>query len=621
MHVVVLTCSPPGEERYWGDSYYGEGLRRAWQRAGHTADVRHMEHWSDPIRDADLAIMLQSSHPYIPRPGVTTLAWLLCHPSRLSYEELAAYDGLLVSSPTFLQLVQQHVDRPSTLLLQATDRRFFVAPPYDKRLDLVFVGNNHVQGGRRILYDLAAEDAGLAVWGKGWGGVLPPGVLRGEFIEWSQLPKLYASARLVLNDHHPDMRRHGFLNNRTFDVLAAGALVLNDVVPGTAHCLQVPQYGDLRALREQIHYYLRKPEQRDRRVAALQQEVMSRHTLDQRVAEILRFLPQVKQSRRMRSSRPLHGAPAARAKSLPTVGVVIPTYNRAGMLGDTLSALFAQTHLPDEVLLVDDGSSDQTLQVARDFGERLRILPVQHGGKSRALNQAIPELRSEWVWILDDDDLPLPNKLEVQLRFLAQHPGVDVCYTDAYVADRYGRTVDYWPALRVPPDALYARLIQGNFICQSSTLVRAACYRRHPPYDAETGLCEDWDMWLHLARDCTFEALPVPTMIYRVHRDWKSVNLDNAWSARDAVRSQAAIHALLRKHWRLFSTAGATDSGSTPNMQPDSELLRNWGACFLRWEMAVELAEVERMLKEEATGVMAASAGTRHDMELPSHGR
>src|SRR5262245_55635717 len=97
---------------------------------------------------------------------------------------------------------------------------------------------------------------------------------------------------------------------------------------------------------------------------------------------------------------------------LPRITVVVPTYDRAHYLGESLDSVLAQTLPAAEVIVVNDGSTDRTEEVLARFGDRLQVLRTPQGGKSVAVNAALAVAKGEYVWILDDDDVAMPDALE-----------------------------------------------------------------------------------------------------------------------------------------------------------------------------------------------------------------
>jgi glycosyltransferase involved in cell wall biosynthesis len=117
------------------------------------------------------------------------------------------------------------------------------------------------------------------------------------------------------------------------------------------------------------------------------------------------------------------------------VSVIIPTYNRAGSLPHTVASILQQTHPPLEVIIVDDGSTDDTEAVCAGLPHPVRYVCQANGGVSAARNRGIGEARGEWVALADSDDLWTPRKLEVQLAALAQVPNARWCASDCLVVD------------------------------------------------------------------------------------------------------------------------------------------------------------------------------------------
>src|SRR3954471_14240389 len=98
------------------------------------------------------------------------------------------------------------------------------------------------------------------------------------------------------------------------------------------------------------------------------------------------------------------------------VSIVIPTYNRARYLRECLESVLSQTVPPLEVIVIDDGSEDETCSTVAAFGAPVRYVWKENGGKPRALNFAIPQVQGEFVWMFDDDDVALPHAIETRAR-------------------------------------------------------------------------------------------------------------------------------------------------------------------------------------------------------------
>jgi hypothetical protein len=157
--------------------------------------------------------------------------WVISHPDSVEPAELDGYDLVFAASHPWSAAMSERSGREVIPLLQATE----VTPPtgvIERRPGAVFVGNRY-DGRDRPIVDWALEvGIPLTVHGRGWEGRLPEGVWASEYLDPRRLPEVYAAHEVVLADHWPDMARHGFVANRVFDGLAAGAVVVCDPVAG-----------------------------------------------------------------------------------------------------------------------------------------------------------------------------------------------------------------------------------------------------------------------------------------------------------------------------------------------------------------------------------------------------
>ena len=172
-----------------------------------------------------------------------------------------------------------------------------------------------------------------------------------------------------------------------------------------------------------------------------------------------------------------------------TVSVVIPAYNGALTLPRTIESALAQTAPPLEILVVDDGSADDTAAVAERFGAPVRVLRQANAGPAAARNHGVREARGQWIALLDADDQWAPQKLERQLQF-AQQPGVGLVHT--LVMDQQ---------LAVPPVLDFALMWERNWIVNSTVLVRREAFLALGGFDETRELIsvEDYNFWVRLA--------------------------------------------------------------------------------------------------------------------------
>jgi len=159
--------------------------------------------------------------------------------------------------------------------------------------DLIFLGNARESrpDGRAIVGDMIRAGLDFKVWGNRWENLLPRANYGGSHWDYRRLAELYASAKITLNDHHPDMEREGFVSNKVFDILASGGFVISGRNRGIAPLFDdaVPEYESAEHLREMVTYYLAHSEERQR-LMAKGQRIARTHTYAQRAIQFTREL-------------------------------------------------------------------------------------------------------------------------------------------------------------------------------------------------------------------------------------------------------------------------------------------------------------------------------------------
>jgi O-antigen biosynthesis protein len=229
---LAIRIGPPKREvaEAWGDTHFARDFARAMRRQGWTTRIDLLPEWDDLTRmDADVVLHLRGLIPSVPVPGAVNVMWIISHPDDVTPAECERFDLVLVASEVHAAQLAGQVSVPVQAMLQATDpERFTPAAATERTHDLVFVGNSRGVDRRGVRW---AVEAGLPIeiWGSGWEGPIADHVVA-EMLPNKDLPALYASSKLVLCDHWPDMAQKGYISNRVFDALAAGATPLSDPV-------------------------------------------------------------------------------------------------------------------------------------------------------------------------------------------------------------------------------------------------------------------------------------------------------------------------------------------------------------------------------------------------------
>jgi glycosyltransferase involved in cell wall biosynthesis len=179
------------------------------------------------------------------------------------------------------------------------------------------------------------------------------------------------------------------------------------------------------------------------------------------------------------------------------ISAIVPTFNRAELLVRALRSIAAQTLRPDEVWVVDDGSTDGTAErVAREFPS-VRCVRQENRGVSAARNRGIASARGEWLAFLDSDDEWQPTKLEEQMDALGRSPGARFCHTDE-IWIRNGRRVNPGRRHAKRGGWIFRDCLPLCAISPSAALMHRSVIERVGPFDESLAACEDYDMWLRV---------------------------------------------------------------------------------------------------------------------------
>lgn len=199
----------------------------------------------------------------------------------------------------------------------------------------------------------------------------------------------------------------------------------------------------------------------------------------------------------------------------------MPTYNRAHYIEECLDSLLNQTYPAVEIIVIDDGSEDDTAGILRQYGKRIRYLPKENGGKPSAVNLGLSLAQGNLIWLFDDDDVAIPRAIEHRVAALRGRPDAGFVYSPHYLgADGPdGRIVQ--KNLQVVPcfddETLFAELIKGCFFHLATALVRIEAYRLVGGFDVGLLSSEDYDMQIRLAHSFNAVYSPEPSFIFRQH--------------------------------------------------------------------------------------------------------
>lgn len=281
------------------------------------------------------------------------------------------------------------------------------------------------------------------------------------------------------------------------------------------------------------------------------------------------------------------------------VTVVVPAYQAEATIADALRSVSAQTHPPAAVVVVDDGSTDATVDRAAAALPTARVIRQDRGGPSAARNRGLEEVRTEWVAFLDADDRWHPDKLADQLAAAHRRPGAVLISSD-WVRDELA-----FPAKpeRVPETVLpYGAILRLNRFQTSTVLCRTETARKIGGFDPSLDGAEDWDMWLRTSQEGTVVKLDWPYVSYR--------DLATGYS-KDLWRVYRTMMRMMQRERTASSTPRASRASRWEMDRVVAWHHLRFATAFVLARSPRQAVDVLRQLRSEHLGlaVPAAAAG------------
>jgi hypothetical protein len=291
----AIKCPAPARDagRAWGDLYFATSLCNALERLGCRTRIDLHDTWDqEEGPDDDVVVVLRGLSAYRPRPHHINFMWHISHPDKVRLDEMQKYDHVFVASYRETQALHGKLGTKVSTLLQCSDPDLFhAAPPRPNTPahDLLFVGNS--RGVDRWMPRTCVEqNLPVTVYGRGWEDRLPKEVVAGSSVRNELLSDYYRAAKIVLNDHWPDMARRGFISNRIFDAGLSGTLVISDDFEGKEIFFgSVLTCRDGAELEEKTRFFLAREEARRTLAGRLRHIVALSHTFDHRAQTLLRI--------------------------------------------------------------------------------------------------------------------------------------------------------------------------------------------------------------------------------------------------------------------------------------------------------------------------------------------
>lgn len=209
-------------------------------------------------------------------------------------------------------------------------------------------------------------------------------------------------------------------------------------------------------------------------------------------------------------------------KQNPTISVIVPTRNRGYTLERAIQSVLAQTYTDFELIIIDDGSTDNTAEVISRFhDDRIKFIQKNHRGGAAARNTGIQNAHGIFIAFQDSDDEWYPLKLEKQINFFQTAPQkIGVVYTGFWKMTKEGEKV-YLPksTVHVKEGNVYHQLLEENFITTQAAMVREDCFEKVGMFDETLPGLHEWDLWLRISREFDFGYIAEPLLQTYFTRD------------------------------------------------------------------------------------------------------
>ena len=236
------------------------------------------------------------------------------------------------------------------------------------------------------------------------------------------------------------------------------------------------------------------------------------------------------------------------------LSVIIASYNHEDYIAETLRSIEEQTFQDFELILIDDGSSDRTVEVARSVSSRARIFTQENGGVVAARNRGVSMAQGQYLCFVDSDDTIRPTRFEKQVSLLDRNPALGLVYADAWIIDsdghRVGRFSDVYPV--VPGDTAEMLALHYCFTPMITVMVRADVFRSTGPF-TRPGPISDYMKWIEIAHLSATHYDPAPLGCWRRHvgNTSKKANKEKSYAL-----TRIALRRIMRKYPALKESVG-----------------------------------------------------------------
>lgn len=435
--IWVIKAGFPNEpvKRLWSEYAFSNSLKKYLERLGVCVFIESYDEWYEDDT-ADVVVVLRGHKEYFPvrkNKDCVYIMWNLSHPSTITDEEYNSYDMVCIGSEIYAERIESRLRVPVRILPMCADTEIFFPDPEEKeekKYDWVFVGNSRYVKRKSVAWSIA-HNIPLKIWGANWEKVLPESAeyVVAENIPNDDLPKLYRNAKVTVDDHYEDMALYGFINTRIIEAAACGLPVISDYSEGLNRMFgdAVLSYRNENEFVEQTNRIFKDYDTVKKKIKELWPVIKEKYSFEARAGQLKKFSAEIREygnrckelaasfSKYDSEKNGICTVCEGDFQLTPKVSVVIPVYNAEKYLGECLDSVLGQTLREIEVICIDDGSTDSSLELLKEYADkddRISVFAQGNCGLAETRNRGIEKARGEYIEFLDSDDWLEPQALK-----------------------------------------------------------------------------------------------------------------------------------------------------------------------------------------------------------------
>jgi len=221
----------------------------------------------------------------------------------------------------------------------------------------------------------------------------------------------------------------------------------------------------------------------------------------------------------------------------PLVSIITPSFNQGNYIKETIDSVITQDYYNIEYIVVDGGSTDNTINILKSYSSRIKYISEKDNGQANAVNKGIEMSKGDIIGWLNSDDIYMPDTIRKIVNFFYNNPAYDIVYGNAYIIDETGNITGEYPT--EPFD--YNRLADRCYICQPTVFFKRHAIESNGYLDESLHLCLDYELWMRLAKRYKFGYINDVLACSRMYAENKTL------SRHDEVYKEA--HRILYKHY------------------------------------------------------------------------